>query len=70
MEQTLGARIRAVRKQRGMRLKELIERTESSPATIWRLENGDTHNPHVQLIVDIAKTLEVSTDYLLGLSDE
>jgi transcriptional regulator with XRE-family HTH domain len=64
-----GDRLKELRERAGYTQGELAEILNMGSKQIWRYENGATE-PDGLTIVTIAKTLNVSTDYLLGLSDD
>lgn len=70
MVQTIGKRIRAAREQRGLTQAELARQIKSSINAMNMLEQDAIGDPHVSRIIAIARTLGVSTDYLLGLQQE
>lgn len=61
-----GSRLAYFRKLRGLTQKELGEMVGVSNRVIAYYEN-ETNYPPTHLLVPLAKTLEVSTDELLGL---
>ena len=61
---TLGQKVKHCREKIGYTQVELAKRTQTSQSYISRLEKDD-FNPSIQMIVSIAVTLGVSTDYLL-----
>lgn len=64
-----GERIRALRKQRGLNQDQLAELASLNRVTVAKYEAGRVE-PGAQALVRIADALEVSTDTLLGRSDE
>lgn len=60
----LGARIAALRREAGLSQSQLAEILKISPSTVGMYEQG-RREPSAQMLVDLARTLEVSTDYLL-----
>ena len=60
----LGARIAALRRERGMSQSELAERLQVSPSAMGMYEQG-RREPSAQMLVALARELEVSTDFLL-----
>lgn len=52
---------------RGINQKWLADAANTTEATISRYVNG-VHKPNIDIVVDIAKALGVSVDYLLGLT--
>ncbi len=63
-----GDRLRAIREQRGLTQQELTERCGLGVNAIWKYENGE-NDPTGDVIARIAKELEVTSDFLLGLVD-
>jgi len=64
-----GDRLRQVREQLGYTQEQLAEVLDIGNRQIWRYENNET-DPGGDTVAQIAKTLKVSADFLLGLSDE
>ena len=60
----LGARIAALRRDRGMSQSELAERLQVSPSAMGMYEQG-RREPSAQMLVALARELDVSTDFLL-----
>ena len=60
----LGARIAALRREAGLSPSQLAEILKISPSTVGMYEQG-RREPSAQMLVDLARTLEVSPDYLL-----
>lgn len=54
---------------RGITQKWLADAADTKEATISRYITGVNKSPNVEILVNIAKALNVSTDYLLGISD-
>jgi transcriptional regulator with XRE-family HTH domain len=65
MEEHLGTRIRALRERLRMPVAELAEKAGITRQYLYLIERGVATDPGVQTIVLIAKTLGVTTDYLL-----
>ncbi len=63
-----GERVKQVLKEIGMTQKALAAQLQVQTSTLCEWLN-DHNEPPMQTIVDIAKLLEVSTDYLLGLKE-
>ena len=61
-------RLKELRIERGLRLKDVADRLNVTIRTISRYEDG-TREPSIELIVKFCKLYEVSADYLLGLVD-
>jgi transcriptional regulator with XRE-family HTH domain len=66
MENIFGERLKELRNDKGISLKELSKLVYISDATLSRWENGITIADGNDLI-KLAKFFHVSTDYLLGL---
>lgn len=58
-----------IRKKRGLTQKNLAEILNISPTCLNYWEKGKTE-PNVEMIKKISESLDVSADYLLGLSEE
>lgn len=67
--ESLGERITRLRKKSNLSQKELADKTNLTEATLSRYEN-DLREPKGEVIVKIANALDVTTDYLLGRTDE
>ena len=65
----LGDRIRELRKSHSLSQVELARELHVSKQTISNWENNNIP-PSVDTLVRIAKFFQVSTDYLLGRSEE
>ena len=62
-------RLRDLRRERDLTCKELAKFIEVSPQTINKWENEQIY-PSMEKLKKLAKFFDVSTDYLLGNSDE
>ena len=60
----LGARIAALRKEAGLSQAELAEKLQISASAMGMYEQG-RREPSAQMLVSLAQTLGVTTDYLL-----
>jgi transcriptional regulator with XRE-family HTH domain len=65
-----GDRLREIREARGLTQNELAAVTGIHPQQIYKIENGKILSPGASTLIALAKCLEVSTDYLLGLTSE
>ena len=65
MSNTLGEKIRRLRKQKGYTLEKLGEVTESSKSYIWELENKKPPRPSADKLTRIAHHLDTTVEYLL-----
>jgi transcriptional regulator with XRE-family HTH domain len=66
---TIAERIRLLRKSKGLTGDAVAKRASIRPSTISLLENGERTDPHSSTLAAIARALETTTDYLVGLSD-
>lgn len=64
MQESIGERIRKVRKSSQRSQKQLAELIHVEPNTISAYESG-TRRPSLDVVVLLAKALHVSTDYLI-----
>jgi transcriptional regulator with XRE-family HTH domain len=62
-------RITQTRQQKGLTQKKLCGLADISPTQLSRIESGITETVSSDVLIKLAQTLEVSTDYLLGLTD-
>ena len=69
MKNIFGKRLKELRKDRGLSMKQLSIQVGISDSCISRWENGQTIVNGDQLIM-FAKFFNVSTDYLLGLESD
>lgn len=65
----IGSRITKARKEINLNQKELAEKCGITEATLSRYENG-LREPKSEIVVRMADALNVTTDYLLGRSNE
>ncbi len=63
-----GERLRMIREQRGLNQQQLAAIVQSGPNQIGRYESGEA-DPSPGHLRRLAQALNVTTDYLLGLSD-
>ncbi len=70
MAAKLGDRIRQVREHYGMSQAELARRIGISKNSMNLIEANKTPDPAASKVRAVADVLHVSTDYLLGRSDE
>lgn len=73
MSNTLGDKIKKLRKDKGLTLEELAQSVASGKSYIWELENKGVTKPSAEKLNKIASTLGVTPEYLLdegkGLDD-
>lgn len=67
MVEFLGTRIQNAREHRGLSQKEMALRINVSKGA-WSLYESEGRKPSLATLVLIANELNVSTDYLLGLT--
>lgn len=65
----IGSRITKARKEINLNQKELAEKCGITEATLSRYEN-DLREPKSEIVVRMADALNVTTDYLLGRTNE
>lgn len=65
MPNTLGEKIRTLRKSKDLTLEGLADLTGSSKGYIWELENRDTRKPSAEKLLKVAEVLGVTTEFLL-----
>lgn len=66
----LGNRIKETLEKKNKTQSDLCRETGIKRSTISAIITGVRDNPNIDLLVSIAKALDVSIDYLVGLSDE
>lgn len=62
-------RLKMLMDEKSMSLYQMGEVCGLEYKTIWRYTHGES-SPNIERLIDIATSLEVSTDYLLGLTEE
>jgi transcriptional regulator with XRE-family HTH domain len=65
----LAQRLRQARKSKKLTQEELANRVSTTKGTISNYENGHSSPPNEMLVL-LAETLETTTDYLLGRTDD
>lgn len=68
MHMEIGERVCELRKLRGMTQAEMAAKTGISVAQISRIESGETKTMKSDMLILLSKELDVTTDYLLGLT--
>lgn len=63
---SLGDRLRTLRKKRGLTLDQLAEQSGSSKSYIWELENKNPPRPSAEKLSKIADKLGTTIEFLLG----
>lgn len=67
-DNVFGERLKELRKQSGLKRTQCGRKIGYSADTFWRWENGKII-PNGKALIDLATFFDVSTDYLLGLTD-
>ena len=67
--ETIAQRISRARRHLNINQKELAQKANITEASLSRYENG-IREPKSAVLTRLAEALEVSTDYLLGLSED
>lgn len=62
-------RLKEIRKERGLSRNKLSNELKIPEPTISRWENGK-HIPSIDYIILLCKYFDVTSDYLIGLSDK
>ncbi len=69
IDPTIGERIMLIRRRRGISQRALAARAQMSITALNRLERG-LQSVWAERLATLARILEVSADYLLGLQDD
>ncbi|MDQ0272708.1 helix-turn-helix domain-containing protein [Cytobacillus purgationiresistens] len=64
----ISQRLKEIRKQRGLTQDALAQKVNTKKTTISNYETGYS-TPSNEMLVDLAKVLNTSVDYLLGISN-
>lgn len=65
---TIGERVMLMRRRRGLSQRDLAAMAAMSPTTLNRLEQG-LQSVYAERLATLARILDVSADYLLGLPE-
>ena len=65
MDNLLGAKIKELRKAKGLTLEKLAEKIGSGKSYIWELENRGVKRPSAEKLTAIARALDTTTEYLV-----
>lgn len=65
----IGSRLRQLRQARGLTQEDLAERVNMSTPGVNRYEREKTE-ADLSIVIRLARELETSSDYLLGLTDD
>lgn len=66
---SINNRIRELRERDKMTQAELAAKLGISPSTLGRIEKGEIEKVSSDILVKLARVFEVSTDFLLGITD-
>ena len=66
---TVSERIGDLRVAKGLSQKELCKLIDITPSQLSRIESGETKNISVEVLLKLSKEFNVSTDYILGLTN-
>lgn len=64
-----GSRLKSLRLKAGHTQESLAELLDTNPRQIWRWESGESL-PKPEYLILIARQLNTTADYLLGLTDD
>ncbi len=65
-----GERLTTLREAQGWTRRELAKRAGLHEKHLDKVEHGGRHRIEAETIIKLARTLGVSTDFLLGLTDD
>lgn len=65
----LGEKLKILRLEKGLSLQELADKFNVGKTTIANYERGD-RKPDYEMIIKFCKFFDVTSDYLLGLTDD
>lgn len=68
-DSSIGTRIRQARERLGFNQAKLASEAEITPAAVSQIESGE-RTPSTPILKKIASVLRVSSDFLLGATDE
>lgn len=66
----LSAKIKSLRKEKGLTIEQLAKQTDSSKGYIWELENSNIRKPSAKKLMKIANALNINTEFLLNDSKD
>lgn len=64
----INSRLKELRIERGFKLKEVAEKLNVTIRSISRYEDG-SREPSLDVLISLCKLYQVSSDYILGLTD-
>lgn len=62
---SLGEKLKKLRKKKGYSLDQLATLSGASKSYLWELENRDERRPSAEKLIDIARVLDTTTDFLV-----
>lgn len=62
---SLAEKLKLLRKKKGFSLDQLSTLSGASKSYLWELENRDERRPSAEKLIDIARVLDTTTDYLV-----
>src|SRR3954469_19438383 len=62
---SLGEKLKRLRNNKGYSLDQLATLSGASKSYLWELENRDERRPSAEKLIDIARVLDTTTDYLV-----
>lgn len=65
MATPLRDKLKRLRSKKGYSLDELARLSGASKSYLWELENREERKPSAEKLVDIARVLDTTTDYLV-----
>lgn len=65
MPASLREKLKELRTKKGYSLDELARLSGASKSYLWELENRDERKPSAEKLIDIARVLDTTTDYLV-----
>ncbi len=66
----LREKVKQLRKERGLTLEELATAAGASKSSVWELENKDRARPSADMILEIARVLGVTPEFLLNDAED
>ena len=62
---SLGEKLKRLRKKKGYSLDQLATLSGASKSYLWELENREERKPSAEKLIDIARVLDTTTDFLV-----
>jgi transcriptional regulator with XRE-family HTH domain len=67
---TIGERVKLRREELGLSVDDLANILKKSRATVYRYESNDIENMSIKILEPLAKALDTTQVYLLGIENE